>query len=78
MNAIPKLVTGFIRRLARSKSFAPGTCIAATFIGAMLYHQVTRWRAIACSAAFGSKRWKSTVVAPACTVMFTPISMPAM
>ena len=61
---MPKLVTGLTLRLLKSNSRAPGTAMQATFIGAMLYHQLTRWRAMACSTASGSKRCSSTVVAP--------------
>ena len=75
---MPKLVTGFMRRLDRSNSLAVGTCIATTFIGAMLYHQVTRCRSIACRLASGSKRYISTVVAPVYIVTLMPITMPAM
>ena len=75
---MPKLVTGFIRRLDRSKRATSGTCMQATFIGAMLYHQLTRYFSIACSTARGSKRCSSTEVAPVITGTLTPISMPAM
>jgi hypothetical protein len=55
-----------------------GTCMQATFIGAMLYHQLTLYVAMACSTVRGSKRCSSTDVAPLSTGTFTPISMPAM
>jgi len=78
VKVMPKLVTGLMRRLDRSNCCASGNCIAATFIGAMLYHQLTRCVSIASIAACASKRYSSTVVAPAYTGMSTPVSMPAM
>ena len=56
VKVMPKLVTGFMRRLLKSKSCTFGNCITATFMGAMLYHQLTRWRAMAWAEASGSKR----------------------
>ena len=78
VKAMPKLVTVFSRSELKSKMRAEGTAITATFMGAMLYHQVTRWRSMACKTVSGSKRCNNTVVAPDSIGMFTPISMPAM
>jgi len=78
VKVMPKLVTGFMRRLDRSKDAMSGNCITATFIGAMLYHQVALYLSMACGTACASKRCSSTEVAPVSTGMLTPISMPAM
>ncbi|MNT75496.1 hypothetical protein D3C72_2143950 [compost metagenome] len=61
---MPKLVTGFLRSALQSMARAPGTCMSAPFMGAMLYHQVTRWRSSAWATPSGSKRYSSTAVAP--------------
>jgi hypothetical protein len=39
---MPKLVTVLRRSALKSIFSTPGTCISATFMGAMLYHQLTR------------------------------------
>ena len=39
---MPKLVTVLRRSAEKSMASTPGSCITATFMGAMLYHQVTR------------------------------------
>ena len=75
---MPKLVTGLRRSDLRLKRAASGTCMQATFMGAMEYQCVTPCFAMACSTATGSKRNSSTCVAPTRIGVLTPISMPAM
>lgn len=41
VSTMPKLVAGFTFSDERSNFAASGCCITATFIGAMLYHQLT-------------------------------------
>ncbi|MNW07127.1 hypothetical protein D3C71_2036720 [compost metagenome] len=42
VNVMPKLVTALRVSDDKSMSRTPGSCISATFMGAMLYHQLTR------------------------------------
>ena len=56
VKVMPKLVTGLRRSALQSIWRAPGSCMSAPFMGAMLYHQVTRWRSSAWATAMGSKR----------------------
>ncbi|MNF15801.1 hypothetical protein D3C80_2185490 [compost metagenome] len=42
VKVMPKLVTALCLSEDRSMSRTPGSCISATFMGAMLYHQLTR------------------------------------
>ena len=75
---MPKLVPMVVCRLDRSKRSAPGSFMAATSIGAMAYHQVTRKRSMDCSAASASRRLSSTMVAPVKASSVTPQIIPAM
>ncbi|MCY1550602.1 hypothetical protein D9M68_868690 [compost metagenome] len=61
---MPKLVAMVVCSEDRSKRRACGSFMAATSIGAIAYHQLTRFCAMDCRTVNASMRLSSTTVAP--------------